>query len=173
MAKYRNSFNNRLTRALFLELNTETMEQVLYTLKDEDVGEYPSLKRLFMEAGDPTEYIFAESYFENFEHWEIICEASWFAPYIAQWRKELVLKIKANALLNIQQEADEGGRNAFAANRFLLTNGWIEGPTTKRGRPSKTEVKEEARRIAEDHFRLDSDIKRMNLPSVGKGMQVN
>src|SRR5574337_902614 len=65
-----------LTQSLFLEIGYT--EQSIYTLKEEDYmyeGKlYPSLKRLYLEMEDLTEYEFANTYLLGWKHWKRLCE---------------------------------------------------------------------------------------------------
>lgn len=59
---YRDVMNRYRTQSLFWEWSQNKKDfKPLWTLNDLDhhSGEYPSLKRLFIEAADPTEYSFA------------------------------------------------------------------------------------------------------------------
>lgn len=116
----------------------------LYTIKNYDHKGLPSLKRLYMETGDLTEYTFALLYMEDFQHWEKLCAQRWFKEYIEQWRKELALKIQSEAVRNIILEAaDPKSRSKFAANKWLIENGFAGTKTagvTTRGRPKKEDL---------------------------------
>lgn len=159
MSKFKNHQNVRYLQALFFEQAGADKSKVVYTLKDDDHEGYPSLYRLYLAAGDITEYNFATAYLDGWEHWEMLCDCSWFKPYISRWRRELELKIRSEALAEIINESKSGSRNAFAAQKFLVTRGYSE--TAEKGRPSKQEVRDEAKRIANDHFRLREDLARL------------
>lgn len=162
--KFRNGSNVRLTKGLFFETaDDHTVD--LYTLKDVDhlVGDklYPSLYRLYMGMEDVIEYTFAKTYFEGYEHWQMVCSSSWFKEYISRWRKELELKVRSDALLRLREDARSNSRSAQMSNRFLLDRGWDLEVGKGRGRPSKAEVKQAAKEAAEqkstdeaDYFRL-------------------
>jgi hypothetical protein len=119
-----------------------------------------------MEAADVTEYEFAMANLAGWEHWERLSSAAWFQPYIERWRKELELKLRARALKNIIFDAEQGGRNAYDANKFLANANWkpkeLPAPG-KRGRPSKEEVQKEAQAQAELEKRLAEDSKRIGI----------
>ena len=161
-SKFRNKQGVLYTRALFLEQQDIMSEDnaILYTLKNHDHRGYPSLKRLYLQEEDPTEYRFACRYFDSWDHWLKLLEAPWFKPYISAWRQELELKLRAEGLSRILAEArDDKSKGALRANEFLVNKGWQE--KAEKGRPSKEEkarhLKEEAdlnRRILEDAVRL-------------------
>lgn len=159
MSKFRNSSNTKYLQGLFFEQTLADKSTVLYTLKDEDHMGYPSLYQKYMAVSDPTEYKFATEWLDGWEHWEGLCNCSWFKPYVARWRRELALKIKSEALASIIKESRSTSSNSYQAAKFLVNGEWEE--KRGRGRPSKQEVKEEATRIADDKSRLMDDFKRI------------
>lgn len=138
--------NQRYTKSLFLEESYLDKSNVLYTLKDEDHLGYISLYKRYMEMADPYEIHFAEAYFDGWEHWQMVCSAAWFKPYITRWRKELNLKLRAEALAVIKEVAnDPKHRGRLAAAKILLDGGWQDKEDTKAvGRPSKESIRKEA-----------------------------
>lgn len=150
-----------LLRKLFYEMTLagEDKAKVKYTLKEFDHEGYPSLYKLYLAVGDPTEYQFATSYFHNFDHWERLTSTKWFAPLIAKWRKELELKIRSAALARLLAEGKSTSKNAFQANKYLLEKGWLEKDS--KGRPSKDQVIAEAKRQAAETKVLDEDFLRI------------
>lgn len=155
------------TMALFWEKRgTYGSESTKYTLKDYEHNGYPSLYKLYLDLEDTTEWEFANAYLDGYEHWLRLCACDWFKPYVARWRKELELKLKARQLRTIAQiaNADDQGTNKYNAAKYLLDKGYVIEPVakTKRGRPSNQEVSEEATRLAEEDIRIKEDFKRMN-----------
>lgn len=161
-SKFRSKHNEYLTKALFYEMNITDRGDAIYTLKREDVGEYKSLYKLYMQEADPTEYRFANKYLEGVEHWERMCESGWFQPYVEQWRRELELKIKSESLARLLEKAkDKSGKDHYTVNKFLLEKGWKEKST--KGRPSKEEIKKEGERIALMSQKVREDAKRLGI----------
>lgn len=151
--KFKTAQGRRLTKGLFYETVLADKSTVLYTLKEQDHEGYPSLKRLYLECADPTEYKFATAYLDSWSHWVELCKCTWFQEYLELWRAELELKVKSKALYLITEEASNDlSKSKFAANKFLLEGGWKpkETQTSRRGRPSKQEIKTEASRIAQE-----------------------
>jgi len=160
--KFKSIMGHFITKGLFYETTLpDTRSACLFTLKDQDHEGYVSLYRLYMEANDPTEYQFAVSHLDGWEHWEAITACSWFKPYLARWRKELELRMKSKALSRIMSEAKTTSKESFAANKYLLEKGWEPKNTHGRGRPSKEEIKEAARQEAQSAFRLEDDLQRI------------
>ncbi len=142
-----------------MTLAGEDKAKVLYTLKDFPHAGYKSLYLEYLSAADPTEYSFATTFLHNFDHWERLCKCKWFLPYVTRWRKELELKIRSAALKRLMAEGKSDSKNAFQANKYLLEKGWIE--RNEKGRPSKDQIQQEAKRQAEDQKVLDADFIRI------------
>ena len=136
---------NLKLKILFWEFcSADEKDHALFTLKKVPHAGLPSLYQLYMEASDLVEYDFAIKHFENWAHWDRLCQCTWFQDHIAEWRKELAIKVKAEAVRAIQLEAKGKGKNSYQANKWLIEKGWIEtsGTSKKVGRPTKEEVKE-------------------------------
>jgi hypothetical protein len=161
--KYKNASGSRLLRGLFFEETGADKTGVAYTLKERDHEGYASLKRLYMEIGDLTEYRFATQCLDGLEHWDMLCNCNWFKPYVEKWRRELSLKIQSTALANILEETLRDSPAKFSANKYVLEQGWAPKTRNKAGRPSKEAIRE----AAEDHLsmnrRLEADMDRLEL----------
>jgi hypothetical protein len=153
------SIPGKHTKSLFYETSAYP-ELVRYTLKAHDHMGFPSLRRLYLEADDPTEYEFVKKYLEGIDHWDDLCACKWFKPHIDSWRRELELRLKSQALLRIREEAMAGGRNSLQANRFLVDKGWETKPG-QRGRPSKDEIRREAERQVTAERQVSDDWDRL------------
>src|SRR5690606_3372668 len=123
-------------------------DYVLYTLKLEDHQGFPSIHRLYVEAGDPTEYEFAKKYFDGWAHWKKIRECTWFKPYLEAIREELEIAIRSKALYELREKSNDP-KSGVQVNRYLLEGGWKD-KDDKRGRPSKETIKREAEKIFKD-----------------------
>jgi hypothetical protein len=167
---YRSYVGAPLTNGLFYDSPSTgaPKDKALYTLKDKDTThngvKYKSLYRLYMETGDLTEYSFYTKYLDGLEHFEKLCSASFFKPYIERWRKELELRTRAQALRQIVDIAKDSSHKAsFSANRFLLAGDWKTPSEAKgRGRPSKADIRAVAQTMAEEEQRLAEDYDRIN-----------
>lgn len=152
MNKFRNSNGRRYLQGLFYETTLSDKGTVVYTLKEQDhevevvdqttgVRErrtYPSLYRLYMEEADITEYTFATKHLDGWSHWQELCSARWFEPFLTAWRDELSRKLEA--LYNARMEAiaaDLANKGALAANKSLLEGLRKPADAKKRGRPGK------------------------------------
>lgn len=154
-ALFKNSNGNLILKSLFLETNgtLEGRPKVVYTLRPQDHRGYPSLMKLYLEMGDPTEYQFANKHLFNWDHWQRLLDTTWFQPYILKWRKELEAKLKADALERILAKAKGEGKDSFQANKYLLEKTWTS-PKKKVGRPITEEVLEDKQDYQEDYERL-------------------
>lgn len=119
---------------------------------------YPSLKKLYIAFADPTEYAFAMEYFGSWEHWKVLQECTWFKPILKEWRKDLEIKLRAEAIATVRDAAKHGDVQAAK---------WLHGISTAsekkgRGRPSKEELEGELKRqVSEDKEMLD-DLARIH-----------
>jgi hypothetical protein len=163
--RFKSSNGVRYTKGLFLEESYEDRSSVLYTLKNEDHEGYASLYRRYMDFRDPTEVKFANAYFDGWEHWQMICNSSWFKPYIKRWREELELHIRAEALSNILATSkDTDSKFFYEANKFILSGNWKPKPDKDAvGRPSKESIREKAEELFMSAQQTDEDYKRLKL----------
>lgn len=159
-SKLKDTSGRPLTQGLFLEVNYDE-KYAVYTLKDEDYEYkgvvYPSLKRLYLESEDPTEYAFATKYLLGWQHWKRLCENKMLSKHIDEWKEELELKLRSQAIRDMQNLcASENGN--FGAAKFLADRGWDKKAV---GRPSKSEVERHlaVEKRLDDEF--NSDVARL------------
>lgn len=158
---FKSVVNSHYLKQLFFETTGADKAKVMYTLKDEDWEGYPSLYRLYMETGDVTEYLFADTYLDNWSHWEKLCRCTWFKEHITRWRKELSLKKTAEVLQYIEAEAkDPSSKNRFQAAKIVLDMSKT-GDNSKRGRPSAEEIQGALKEDMEEEKRLQDDYNRL------------
>lgn len=149
-----------LTQGLFLEIGYNT-DYAIYTLKENDYtykGKlYPALKRLYLLEEDPTEYVFATKHLLNWKHWKRICENVMLRRHIDEWREELELKLRSQAIRDMQNLCSTENGN-FSAAKFLADRGWDKRAA---GRPSSAEKE---KRLAMDerlNNEFNSDVARL------------
>jgi hypothetical protein len=147
-----------ITQSLFLEMGYK--DSAVYTLK-EDHYEYegkilPSLKRLYLECEDPTEYEFASKYLLGWRHWKRLCDNRLLRPYIDEWREELEVKLRCRGVKAAIEQATKGG--SFQAAKWVSDRGWEIRPP---GRPSKEEVEREKKFQAKVVDEYGADIVRL------------
>ena len=159
-SKLRDGRGRPLTQSLFLEIGYNT-EFAVYTLKEDDYeykGEvYISLKRLYLEMEDPTEYTFANEYLLGWSHWKRLTNNKTLIKEIEEWRFELELKIRSQAVRGIMDMSIE--EKGFQAAKWLANKGW---DTRGAGRPSKEDLEHETavqERISDEYM---ADVVRLN-----------
>lgn len=160
MSEFKNSNGVWLLRELFFETATNK-DNVLYTLKSEDLGDIPSLYRLYMESDDVTEYDFAIEHLGGWAHWKLLAAASFFQPYITEWRDELEIRARSRALAKVIATAAGDSKDAFAAQKFVANKEWDKNKPPARGRPSNAQVKAAANDMAAEQKRLSDDLARL------------
>jgi hypothetical protein len=159
---FKNTMGTRYLKGLFYETTLQDKSSVVYTLKDQDHLGYVSLYRLYTEADDPTEYKFATQHLDGWEHWEALCQCSWFKPYLDRWRRELETRLRARALLEIRAVANDPDHpSSYHANKYLLDGSWKPTGESKRGRPTKEAIKKEAALQASNEQQITSDFERI------------
>ncbi|AFE86219.1 hypothetical protein [Salinivibrio phage CW02] len=149
--KLKDTQGRPLTQSLFLEIGYSNY--AVYTIdQDEDYtykGKvYPSLKRLFLECEDPTEYEFANKHLLGWSHWQRLCRNKILNKRFEEWREELEVKLRSQGIKQAIANAKNGG---FQASKWLSEGGWDKA---KPGRPSK-EDKERHERI---QSRVDDEL---------------
>jgi len=155
-SRFIDSNGNPMTQSLFLEINYHP-DYAVYSLKDHDHtynGKlYPSIKRLYLEEEDPTEYLFATKYFLGWNHWMRICDNKILNKYVTNWREELEIKLRAMAVRALRDMCQSENGN-FQAAKFLADRGWDKN---KVGRPSKAELEKRAAigQRVDDEFKAD------------------
>lgn len=148
-----------LTQSLFLELGYQE-DFALYTLKDWDWDyngkKYLSLKRLYLLHEDPLEYDFASTHLLGWSHWQRLCNNKAIRKYIDEWREELSLKLRSQAVRNIvDMTADEKG---FQAAKYVAEEGWRKNSV---GRPKKDTSEYDAKVDQRLHEEFGQDVQRL------------
>ena len=166
------------TKVLFYELNGFDASAAVYTLMDDDIEvdghKLLSLRKAYIESRDPQEGIFASRYFYSYAHWMAVSELLNLREEVSEWRRELEMILKSEALKIIVREAEEDGKNSYEANKFLLTSKfWDKEDKTpkgeaKRGRPSKAEIAARLQEETDLEKRLKADMKRISADDVNR-----
>ncbi len=170
--RFKNAQGVYFTKALFYETSVDPAKaNVVYTLKQEDhpMG-YPSLRRLYLETEDPTEYTFAQNHLGGWDHWKKFKDTDWFKEFLQEWREELELRLKSKAYKAIMGEADsELSKNRLAANKFIIetvrrvqqNKDLGEKTENPRGRPSASDISAGAIRLAQEQLEVEKDAERI------------
>lgn len=160
---YKSTTGRYLTESLFYETSRGTASSdPVFTLKDEDHKGHVSMKRLYLEIGDPSEFEFAKRVLGSWQHWQLLTGLSWFKPHVQEWRDELMSQLRskaAAAAIEILADPEANASTKMQASRYITSRGWEDQPT--KGRPTKKQVKQEARAMAESDRDLEDDYRRI------------
>ena len=162
-APLKDSLGRPRTQSLFVEYKHDKYPAP-FTLKPYDHRGRMSMYRKYMEIGDPTEYSQAIGLLGSWEHWQTLCAAEWFKPFVEKWRAELKVKYESERYREMQEVADtcKGTPQGIQATRWLAER--YSTPTApKRGRPSKAEKKAALRRELEEDELLQEEALRLGL----------
>lgn len=154
------------TASLFYEKRVDGLTPV-WSLKDEDFEVngivYPSLKRIYFSFDHTPglEYEFAMETFKSWDHWVKLCNSQ-LRSIFAEWREELDIKLKANAIRSVIKATKRSDAAGVTASRYIAERGYA----SKRGRPSKEELERTKRIEAGVEKELEEDLERMKLTVV-------
>lgn len=160
---FQNSMGTYYTKALFVEHSTPESDWSLvrYTLRDQDVEKngvtYPSVRRLFVELEDESEYLFATTYFASWKHYQKLLRCKWFICVIEDARQELQVRLASRNLQEIRKKAEQGN---LQANTYLLEQKHREKKSSV-GRPTKARILEEANSLIDERDEVSDDLGRI------------
>jgi hypothetical protein len=115
--------NRWRTQSLFEETNEhEDKYPSIFLLKeDKDRDGLTSMKRIYMEQADPTEYRAAMAMFGCWEPWENLCNTEFFQTELKKWRRELAIKLRSDAT----QAIISAGKGAALTSTQLTAAKWV------------------------------------------------
>lgn len=115
---FKDVLNRWRTNSLFVEFQHPDYP-AYFTLDENDRTidgiTYLSLKRKYLEYADPTEHRFAQALFGSFPCWENLSTCPAIAPHVAQWRKELELALRGEAIAILRSKTASGDVTAAKA----------------------------------------------------------
>lgn len=154
--RFKDEKGRYIVQGLFLE-DRYNMDLAVYTLDGEDKTYkgmvFPSLKRLYLLEGDPKEYLFANKYLYDWDHWQRMCNNAIISRHIEKWRHELELSLVSEGIATMIDLAVND--KSYQAAKFLADRGWDK---SARGRPTNAEVEGEIKRQAELKTEFDDDF---------------
>lgn len=151
------------TQSLFLETNNSTLKPIM-TLKEVD-WEYKgevllSLKKIYLEIADPTEYEVAIEVFGSWKCWQRLLGNKEIYGHIKEWRDELEVKLRsAGVKAMINTAVNEGSKGTTAA-KYIAEKGWDK---RKAGAPTKEEVTRERKIAAGISDEISDDMARLGI----------
>ena len=155
-SKFKDDNGRYIVQGLFLE-DKYNHDLAVFTFDGEDKihkgKTFVSLKRLYLEHGDPKEYSFARKYLYDWNHWQRLCKNSIIGRHIDQWRKELELDLISEGVSAIIHLATNEG--SYQAAKYLADAGWTKD---KVGRPSKEQIEGKVKEMAEEDQKYNEDF---------------
>jgi hypothetical protein len=160
-SKFKDEKGRYIVQGLFLEDRYNT-DFAVFTFDGEDKlykGQtFYSLKRLYLEHGDPKEYSFARKYLYDWNHWQRLCKNAIIGRHIEDWRKELELDLISEGVSAIIDLATNQG--SYQAAKYLADAGWTK---EKVGRPSKEQIEGKVKALAEEEQKYNDDFDLIKL----------
>lgn len=160
-SKFKDEKGRYIVQGLFLEDRYNT-DLAIFTYDGEDKlykgKTYPSLKKLYLEHGDPKEYSFARKYLFDWGHWQRLCKNAIVKRHIEEWRNELELSLVSegvSALIDLALN-----EKSYQAAKYLADRGWEK---EKVGRPSKEAIEGELKKRADEDKEFDDDFQLLKL----------
>lgn len=148
------------TQSLFLETNKEPGFQPMYTFKDHDYKGCKSAKQIYLACKDVTEYTAAMALVGSWQHWKKLLATEWFMKHLEQWREELEIMLRSEAVLSMFEKAQREDTVGYNASKFIVEGKWKQ-EEKKRGRPTKEEVERERRIAAGIVDNTENDYQRL------------
>jgi hypothetical protein len=154
--KFKDEKGRYIVQGLFLE-DRYNKDLAVFTFDGEDKeykGEmFISLKKRFIEYGDPNEYLFAKEYLYDWDHWQRLCQNKIISRHIEKWREELYNSLRSEGIQTLIDLGTEG--KSYQAAKYLAECGW---DIQKRGRPSKEEIEGEVKRRANEQEEFNEGV---------------
>jgi len=158
------------TTSLFFESRKDRDLTALWTLKSRplvvDGVVYPSLKQIYLSYDHTpgNEYEFALDVFGSWDAWVKLTKSA-VREHIQDWRDEIEVKLKAEAIKSMIVAARTDDSKGVAAAKWLADKGYA--PKRTAGRPSVEEIKREVKQQAEVNRDLSEDMARLGLHVIG------
>lgn len=156
--------NQPMTNQLFFE-NYSDNDKAIFTLKDKDFADpkgklHVSLKRLYLDSNDPTEYTFAINVFGSWKLWNKVRECKLVRDNIKDWKEELEIKMRSQAQLKIVEISQSKANSALQAAKYVDQEVFKRH---MRGRPTKEEVQGHLKKEANISKQVKEDMDRLGL----------
>lgn len=170
LKRMRTSMNQYRTRGLIKEAaGNELVPDYIFTFAhydNEEEGLY-SLRKLYLQFDDTTEYEQAMHILGSMVHWEKFVNSDFIKDHIEEYRKELRARTKSKALKQLLESAENSPSDAVRhqAQKFLVKEGFrlMDGEDAakpKRGRPSKEEIDGNLKAMSAEEKRIQEDYNR-------------
>ena len=140
-ARMCDSTGRKLTVGLFEEL-TDNPATAVFKLS--------AWRDVYVRVADPTDYRAAMELLGNWDHWLALCASRPFMAHLEQWRKEVEVKLRSEAIKELVGQS-KGAKGTMAA-KWLAENGWA--PRDMRKKKDRNEEQEVQGRVRGDAVRL-------------------
>ena len=154
--KFKGNGTKWLTEGLFLETSVSG-EFALYTLqpwdKKQDGKHYLSIHKAFVEMCDPSEWQFANKYFDGYQHWLRVKEQKFFVPVYQAMLEEMQAKIQYTAIAKMLDAVYEGEASQ-ATLAYLANKGYLDKAAV--GKPKRQKPEDKAKL-----YSIKNDLERM------------
>ena len=138
--------------------------------KSEPVYSIVAFHKVFIEEADLTEYRPAIKLVGSWEEWcRIKKESDLFSSFIDKWKEELEQKFLSEAQQKIIDLLDDDSSSIrFSAAKWLAEKSWDK---KSRGRPSKSQVENEQKRLAKASQVTEEEFTRVSSFMGSEGVQ--
>ena len=154
--------------SLFYELRSKEVngKPPIWTLGDYDRivdgVTYPSLRGIYLDCEDPTEYKFAIKVFDSWKCWAKVSSSKELRRLaFDSWREELDVRLISKGVSSVISEVGTS-KGSFVAAKYLTERGWIKKKDT-RGRPSKKTIANEATKLIKVKDEVELELERAEL----------
>lgn len=122
---------------------------------------YPSLKEIYMSYDHVPghEYEFAMDVFGSWQHWIVLCDSS-LREIFKEWKEELTIKIKADAIRKMVVASRETSAVGVNAAKYLADEGYVARKVGRITKEEKARALKQAAGIRDD---LQGDMDRLGI----------
>ena len=162
-AHLKDSMGRFRTQSLFIE-RKNSKYPAPFTLKDIDHNGALSMRIIYLDTADPTEYSTAIALLGSWRHWQLLTACEFFKPYVNAWREELATKFESDRFQEMVEVSSKSqGTPAGVAATKWLADRYSKKPELKRGRPSKDEKNKLLLEESAEDKVLEEEAKRIGL----------
>jgi len=130
----KSAWSKQATTSLIVDWPGKYFPDAPYTYGRETSDKYLSLRELYLEIGDPTEYEFGNRVFGSMKRWLKIRDTAIGKKIFPSYANELAVKMKSEQLrgvVELASDPDVKENTKLAALKFLITSDWSPAKSTK------------------------------------------
>ena len=165
---FKSANGKHYTRQLFWEesieiANSQKTSEPMFTLYSDRPG-LINFGKAYVESEDPTGYTVAMKLLDGYRHWTILSQCKWFQTAKKLWDEEMDVRLSSKGIRKLQEFLEDGTpQQQLAASKYFADKEYRKDKTATRGRPSKDQIAEEARKAATVDKELAADFERIRL----------